>query len=63
MTILHPSASLSKGAKYGTSKSQIAFCHIRCHFRWSMIFGDLGVILAVTDMAPRIPIPVGVALR
>ena len=28
-----------------------------------MVFGDLGVILAVTDMAPQIPTPIGVALR
>ena len=62
MTILHPPASLSKVAKYGTPTSRMAFCHLRCHLRWNMVFGDLGAILTVTGMTPLITTPVGVAI-
>ena len=54
---------LSKVAKYSTSNSWMAFCHLRCHLRWSIVFCDLSVILTVPGMAPLIVTPVGVALR
>ena len=63
MAILHPRLSLSTVAKYGTPTSRMAFCHLRCHLRWSMVFGGLGAILIVTDMPPLICNPVGVALK
>ena len=63
MAILHHSASLSKVAKYGTLKSRMTFCHLRCYLHWSIVFCYLDVILAVTRMTPLIATPVGVALN
>ena len=62
MAILPPPLSLSTVAKYGTPTSRMAFCHLGCHLRWSMVFGFWGAILAVTGMAPLIATPVGVAI-
>ena len=56
-------SSLSKGAKYGTPQTRMAFCHLQCNRRWSSNFYGLGVILAVMQMTPLIATPIGVALR